>query len=115
MLSGDDAWCAKNIDDQQYIQLDFQQRTRVTAVSTFRRKEKKHWVTKYNLLYSNDDVIWHEYNENGFVKVGTCAPAISSVCDFQHADVNLARIQASLPIGKVCLHNASKHQQKLLR
>ncbi|KAJ7391350.1 hypothetical protein OS493_018393 [Desmophyllum pertusum] len=63
-----DAWCASITDYQQYIQLDFTRKTRVTGIVTYGRSKKEHWTTKYLIQFSNDDVIWHNYKENGFVK-----------------------------------------------
>ncbi|XP_068755299.1 uncharacterized protein [Montipora capricornis] len=65
----EDAWCAKTIDQDQYLQVDFLLKTRVTRVGIMRRKTKDHWVTKYSLQYSNDDTTWFNYTENGHVKV----------------------------------------------
>lgn len=65
-----DAWCASDTNTQQFIQVDFLKKTRVTKVETFGRKEKFFWVKKYILQYSTDDITWLNYTENGFVKVG---------------------------------------------
>ena len=64
-----DAWCAFITNDQQYIQLDFTRRTRVTRIVTYGRSQKKHWVKRYLIQFSNDEVAWYNYKENGFVKV----------------------------------------------
>ena len=64
-----DAWCAFITNDQQYIQLDFTRRTRVTRIVTYGRSQKKHWVKRYLIQFSNDEVEWYNYKENGFVKV----------------------------------------------
>lgn len=64
-----DAWCAFITDTQQYIQLDFTRNTRVTRVVTYGRGQKSHWVKRYIMQFSSDDVVWHNYTENGFVKV----------------------------------------------
>ncbi|XP_078374347.1 neuropilin-1a-like [Oculina patagonica] len=66
--AGNDAWCAFNTNNQQYIQLDFTRKTRVTGIVTYGRSEKEHWVTRYLIQFSNDEVIWHNYMENGFIK-----------------------------------------------
>lgn len=49
--------------------MDFLLKTRVTRLGTMRRKSKDHWVTKYSLQYSDDDISWFNYMENGYVKV----------------------------------------------
>lgn len=66
---GYDAWCAFTTNDQQHIQLDFTRKTRVTGILTYGRSQKQHWITKYLLQFSNDELIWHDYMENGAVKV----------------------------------------------
>ncbi|KAK2570616.1 Neuropilin-2 [Acropora cervicornis] len=68
-LPATDAWCAKTNDKNQYLQVDFLLKTRVTRLGTMRRKSKDHWVTKYSLQYSDDDISWFDYMENGYVKV----------------------------------------------
>jgi len=67
--SGNDAWCAFISNTLQYIQLDFTRKTRVTRIVTYGRSQKKHWVKRYTLQYSDDEVIWQNYTENGFIKV----------------------------------------------
>ena len=64
-----DAWCAFITDTQQHIQLDFTRNTRVTRIVTYGRSQKSHWVKRYMIQFSSDDVVWHNYTENGFVKV----------------------------------------------
>ena len=73
-FSAEDAWCTRKADNDedkrnQYIQVDFLLKTRVTRVGTMRRKSKDHWVSEYYLKYSDDDVNWIEYKENGHPKV----------------------------------------------
>lgn len=67
--AGYDAWCAFTTNNQQHIQLDFTRKTRVTGIVTYGRSQKQHWVTRYLIQFSNDEVMWHDYMENGFVKV----------------------------------------------
>ncbi|XP_031552774.1 lactadherin-like [Actinia tenebrosa] len=66
---GDDAWCAFTTNDQQYIQVDFLFKTRVTRIVTYGRRTKLFWVTQYSLQYSSDERTWQYYQENGFTKV----------------------------------------------
>ena len=70
----EDAWCTRKPNSEeekrnQYIQVDFLLKTRVTSVGTMRRKNKDHWVYEYYLKYSDDDVNWVEYQENGHARV----------------------------------------------
>jgi len=69
VFTAEDAWCAKTQDENQYIQVDFLIRTRVTRVGILRRQTKDHWVSEYSLQYSDDDITWIDYMENGHVKV----------------------------------------------
>ena len=64
-----DAWCASITDTQEYIQLDFTRNACVTRIVTYGRGQKSHWVKRYIMQYSSDDVVWHNYTENGFAKV----------------------------------------------
>lgn len=73
-LSAEDAWCTRKAVTEegkrnQYIQVDFLLKTRVTRVGTMRRRSKDHWVSEYYLQYSDDDVNWIEYQENGHARV----------------------------------------------
>ena len=68
--AGNDAWCAFISNTKQYIQLDFMRNTCVTRIVTYGRRQKSHWVKRYKIQFSSDEVIWHNYTENGFVKVG---------------------------------------------
>lgn len=65
----EDAWCTNEDDKDPYIQVDFLLKTRVTRVGTMRRKTKDHWVSEYFLQYSDDDITWKDYLENGQVKI----------------------------------------------
>lgn len=70
----EDAWCTRKPDSEeeklnQYIQVDFLLKTRVIQVGTMRRKSKDHWVSEYYLKYSDDDVNWIEYQENGHTRM----------------------------------------------
>jgi len=73
-LPAEDAWCTRKADNDedkrnQYIQVDFLLKTRVTRVGIMRRKNKDHWVSEYYLKYSDDDVNWIDYKENGHARV----------------------------------------------
>jgi len=66
---GEDAWCAWITNTDQFIQVDFPYLTTITRLSTYGRRTKLEWVTQYTLQYSDDEVKWLDYTENGFVKV----------------------------------------------
>lgn len=72
LFIAEDGWCAKEDKDiqQNFLQVDFLLKTRVTRVGVLRRKSKDHWVEKYSLQYSDDDITWTDYLENGYTKVG---------------------------------------------
>ncbi|XP_031552764.1 lactadherin-like [Actinia tenebrosa] len=65
----DDGWCAKNTKGEQYLQIEFLQKTRVTGLVTIRRQSKPHWVIEYFVMYSTDSNNWRTYTENGFKKL----------------------------------------------
>ncbi|KAK3754817.1 hypothetical protein QZH41_002133 [Actinostola sp. cb2023] len=67
-IPGADAWCAEKSNIQQYLQINFPYKTTVTRITTYGRRLKFQWITKYSLQYSNDEVTWFNYTENGFVK-----------------------------------------------
>ncbi|XP_022795203.1 uncharacterized protein LOC111333840 [Stylophora pistillata] len=64
-----DAWCAFIANDQQFIELDFTKKTRVTRIVTYGRSQKQHWVKRYLIQFSNNEVDWYNYTENGFDKL----------------------------------------------
>ena len=78
----EDGWCAKDIKDV-FLQIDFLLKTRVTRVGVLRRKSKDHWVEKYSLQYSDDDITWTDYMENGHTKVGNIQSRDISIRHFQ--------------------------------
>ena len=41
----------------------------MTRIVTYGTGQKSHWVKRYLMQFSSDDVVWHNYTENGFVKV----------------------------------------------
>ena len=52
-----------------------------------RRRSKDHWVTEYYLQYSDDDVTWIDYLENGHVKVsGNHFLSGLKVCSYREND-----------------------------
>lgn len=103
-----DAWCAKTNDKNQYLQVDFLLKTRVTRLGTMRRKSKDHWVTKYSLQYSDDDIKWFDYMENGYVKVFK-GPQTSSDTEMithylrQPVEANYIRVRPLAWVQLICL------------
>ena len=67
------AWVAATNDVNQWLQVDLYQLTKVTRVATQGRNFRSQWpwgshsqwVTKYNLLYSDDDETFQYYMEQG--------------------------------------------------
>ena len=59
-------------------------KTRVTGVGTLRRDTKDHWVAEYMLQYSEDDIAWHDYHENGYIKVRSfVSPKVSALWELK--------------------------------
>ncbi|PFX33767.1 Coagulation factor VIII [Stylophora pistillata] len=114
----EDAWCTDKEDKDQYIQVDFLLKTRVTRMGTMRRKTKDHWVSEYFLQYSNDDITWHDYLENGQVKgcdiPGSPANCISPL-GLESGEITDAALTHSLPSNSdtkpeyIRLHNNVKN------
>ena len=60
------AWVASGKDLNQWLQIDLKvPNTAVTGVATQGRNGNEHWVTKYKLQYSNDEVNFQYYREQG--------------------------------------------------
>ena len=60
------AWVAGTKDLNQWLQIDLRvPHTGVTGVATQGRNGNGHWVTKYRLEYSNDEVNFQYYREQG--------------------------------------------------
>ncbi|XP_029636990.1 lactadherin isoform X1 [Octopus sinensis] len=59
------AWCSKKQDQNQWLQIDIGPPTLITAIITRGRADtrRKHWVTKFNVTYSNDTKIWYGYRD----------------------------------------------------
>ena len=58
------SWEARSRDLNQWLQVDLGL-SKVTGVATQGRNSASHWVTKYELQYSDDGVNFHYYNESG--------------------------------------------------
>lgn len=60
------AWVAGSQDLNQWLQVDLKvKHTSVARVATQGRNGNEHWVTKYKLQYSNDEVNFEYYREQG--------------------------------------------------
>ena len=60
---------------KQWLQFDVGPPTLVTGLATRGRgdAEKKHWVTKFHLSYSNDSQVWKFYKETNHLHVKVCS------------------------------------------
>ena len=64
------AWSARTNDVNQYLQVDFGHRTKVTEIETQGRENCcNQWVKSYTVSYSNDNNNYQPYRQNGQVKV----------------------------------------------
>ena len=62
--SGNQAiWRANNQDSNPWIQVDFLRPVTVTGILTQGRKDQNHYVTEYELKYSDDGILWTKYPE----------------------------------------------------
>lgn len=57
-LNGNQAWCARNTDSKQYLQIDLGRVATVSRVATQGHPVSSHWVTEYELSYSTDGIFW---------------------------------------------------------
>lgn len=72
------AWAASPSDVYPWLQIDLlKHNTRITRVATQGRHNHNQWVTKYSLLYANNDTgIFHYYKgqeQQNATKVGSCS------------------------------------------
>ena len=58
------AWCAKDNDDNQWLQVDLGQKTNVTGIQTQGRQDRDQWVTSYTVSHSDDNTTFTPYKEN---------------------------------------------------
>ena len=62
-------WAARARDTNQWLQIDLKNSyTNITRVATQGRNGANEWVTKYNLLYSDDAANFSFYVEQGGIK-----------------------------------------------
>jgi len=57
------------LSDHQWLQFDVGPPKLVAGVVTKGRGDKKQWVTRYRLSYSNDSLQWHFYSDNDHLNV----------------------------------------------
>ena len=70
----EEAWELSTSDANQWLQIDLVTQHGVTGVATQGRYRAPAWVTKYNLLYSNDGSTFQYYKERGqSITVSHCA------------------------------------------
>ncbi|KAL9974957.1 hypothetical protein ACROYT_G012069 [Oculina patagonica] len=58
-------WSALTSDNNQWLQVDLQQRTRVTGIATQGRHDADQWVTEYKLQYGEDEQTFKFYRRIG--------------------------------------------------
>ena len=60
------SWSSLRNDNNQWLQVDLQKKTRVTRIATQgRNAEYSQWVTKYKLQYGDDENTLQFYRQNG--------------------------------------------------
>ncbi|XP_033761396.1 mucin-5AC-like [Pecten maximus] len=64
-LRGTAAWVARYNDDQQFVQVDLKQPTRISGIVLQGNPLTAKWVTKYVVLVSDDGVNFTPYHETG--------------------------------------------------
>jgi len=57
------AWSAQRLDQNQWLQVDFQKVVKIDKFATQGRSGANQWVTKYTLSYSRDGIFWNEYSK----------------------------------------------------
>ena len=76
-------WAARTRDSNQWLQVDLKNKyTNITRVATQGRNGANEWVTKYNLLYSDDGANFSFYAEQGQIiaKVNRLSQSRLSIC-----------------------------------
>jgi len=64
-------WCARENDNNQWLQVDIGPPALVTGLVTKGRGEagKQHWVTRFRVSYSNDTTTWHFYTDSSYQEI----------------------------------------------
>ena len=63
------SWVSKQLNNQQYVQVDLLTVTKVTGLATQGRANINQWVTSYKFLCSKNAQTWTTYQEHGQDKV----------------------------------------------
>ena len=64
-------WAAKNIDLNQWIQVEFETSYKITSIQTQGRSDMAQWVKSYKVGYSWNGIDWKIYKDgDGIEKVG---------------------------------------------
>ncbi|CAL1296415.1 unnamed protein product [Larinioides sclopetarius] len=63
-LGSDSVWAAADLDENQYLQVDFLDEANVTGIITKGREDIPQWVTAYSLSYSNDGETWNKIKKD---------------------------------------------------
>lgn len=67
-------WSAKSNDVNQWLRVDLGSPMKVTGIETQGRQDCcDQWVTSFTISYSQDDIHYESYKQNGQVKVGFAA------------------------------------------
>ena len=79
------AWMPGRNDPNQWLQVEFGNETRVTEIGTQGRQcgSCHQWVKEYTVSHSRDNVTFHEYKQDGNVKVSFDNFSISTIQDIQ--------------------------------
>ena len=59
------SWSSRENNDNQWLQVDLKNTTKVTRIATQGRNGYSQWVTKYKIQYCNDGQPFTTYRQNG--------------------------------------------------
>ncbi|XP_028412252.1 uncharacterized protein LOC114535069 [Dendronephthya gigantea] len=62
-------WVMHNYDVNPWIQVDFLKNTKITHMLSRGRQDYSQWVTAFTISYSNDEISFSDYMENGLKRV----------------------------------------------
>lgn len=65
------AWSPLNLEENQWLQVDFGVETRVTGISTQGHYDFETWIESYTLRYSDDGSNFEHYQAELYTKVNT--------------------------------------------
>ena len=101
------AWCSRQNNYYQWLQVDLKQTTRVTKIATQGRQDARQWVTKYYLSYSQDGAIFAEFKKNSNRKVKTQFTSRHS-----HLRWHLALLLCIRVAFSICMLRSKRSSQK---